>query len=145
MKKNDTNGILEARIRQMANGNFTDNGFTLADFDPEPHVPVQDTDGQTGRKPRKNGYPKKSDKQTDMTISEYESMFLTNRQIDYRTSFPMNRITLDILRNILRDLESRTSLSSFIENILLDHLQTYRTLINTATEEKIRKPTIPTI
>ena len=53
--------------------------------------------------------------------------------------------TLDILRKVLHDMESRTTLSSFIENILLDHLQTYRTLINRATADKIRKPTIPNI
>ena len=36
MDSNDAKGILEARIKQMAEGGCSDNGFSLDDFDPKP-------------------------------------------------------------------------------------------------------------
>lgn len=162
MDSNDAKGILEARIKQMAEGGCSDNGFSLDDFDPKPEeeTPAKKakeetaSEKKTGKQKkyanRSEGSPLVIDRKLDsntvlMDVEEYGRRFLMNRPYDFRVSFSMNRTTLDILRRVLYDLESRTTLSSFIENILLDHLQTYRTLINEATVEKIRKPTIPNL
>lgn len=154
MDGNDTKGILEARIRQMADGNYSDNGFSLDDFDPNPQEETRKdrpTQRQVAKKQKhssKISERNSSDSEIDVpaiSVEEYENRFFANRTYDFRISFSMNRNTLDILRKVLHDMESRSTLSSFIENILLDHLQTYRTLINEATAEKIRKPTIPNI
>ncbi len=138
MDKNNSKGILEARIRQMAEGKT---GMTLDDFDPKPDTvppsPVMPEHGLSSDSSDTAGI------RTD--IEEYKRTFLVSRPFEKRTSFPLNRTTLDILKNILHDMDSRTSLSSFVENILLEHLHTYRRLINEATAEKIRKPTIPNI
>lgn len=129
---------MEARIRQMAEGKT---GMTLDDFDPKPDTvppsPVMSEHGLPSDSSDTAGI------RTD--IEEYKRTFLVSRPFEKRTSFPLNRTTLDILKNILHDMDSRTSLSSFVENILLEHLHTYRRLINEATAEKIRKPTIPNI
>lgn len=144
MEKSSARDILEARIRQMADGSAADNDFSLEDFDPAPS-----DDGTEVPRPmrttKKESLRSRREKPEVLTIETYEQLFLSNRPIDYRTSFPINKSTLDILRKVLRDMESRTSLSSFIDNILLHHLQTYRALINKATEEKLRQPTIPNI
>ena len=138
MDKNNSKGILEARIRQMAEGKT---GMTLDDFEPKPDTvpasPVMPEHGLSSDSSDTAGI------RTD--IEEYKRTFLVSRPFEKRTSFPLNRTTLDILKNILHDMDSRTSLSSFVENILLEHLHTYRRLINEATAEKIRKPTIPNI
>ncbi len=143
MDMNDTRGILEARIRQMADGH----SISMDDFDPS-----------TQEAARKEAVPEKraagkqrpnrripDNEEPPLSVEEYERRFFASRSYGLRISFSMNRDTLDILRKVLHDMESRTTLSSFIENILLDHLQTYRTLINRATADKIRKPTIPNI
>lgn len=158
MDRSETKGILEARIRQMAEGNIRQENFSLEDFDPAPQatnensIPVNEKRKGKAKsnaavskaslpEPTGLGYNGKC----CMDAIEYGQRFFINRPYSFRVSFSMNRTTLDILRKILYDMESRTSLSSFIENILLDHLQTYRTLINDATADKIRKPTIPNI
>lgn len=143
MDRNNNKGILEARIRQMAEGKFggRETGMTLDDFDPKPDtVPPSPV---TKERDYSSDCSDTADIQTD--IEEYKRTFLVSRPFEKRTSFPLNRTTLDILKNILHDMDSRTSLSSFVENILLEHLHTYRQLINEATAEKIRKPTIPNI
>lgn len=144
MDKNNSKGILEARIRQMAEEKFggRETGMTLDDFDPKPDtVPPSPVTKEERCQSSDGSYTTVI--RTD--IEEYKRTFLVSRPFEKRTSFPLNRTTLDILKNILHDMDSRTSLSSFVENILLEHLHTYRQLINEATAEKIRKPTIPNI
>lgn len=137
MSKNNK-GILEARIKQMAEGNYKDMGenFSLDEFDPKGEtksnnevVPTIETSFSTD--------------DTDIDMNGYIERFLTPRTFEKRTSFPINRVTLDILKDILHDLECKTSLSAYVENILIQHLLTYRELINEATDKRIRKPTIP--
>lgn len=154
MDRNDTKGILEARIRQMADGGYSGNGFPLDEFDPDPQeetrtetpAMTQETKRQkvSKKNPEHNNHNSANELST-ISVEEYENRFFTNRTYDSRISFSLNRHTIDILRNVLYEMESRATLSSFIENILLDHLNTYRLLINGATADKIRKPTIPNI
>lgn len=147
---NNNNGILEARIKQITEGNYKemDKEFSLDDFDPKP---VEKTTKQEETEPTENKKPEKSttnkkkpaERNDPSDMEEYRNRFLISRPFDKRTSFPLNRVTLDILKDILHDTNSRVSLSSFVENILLDHLNNYRSLINDATAKNIRKHTIP--
>ena len=126
---NNNKGILEARIKQMAEGNYKemDKEFSLDDFDPKP---VEKTTKQEETEPTENKKPEKSttnkkkpaERNDPSDMEEYRNRFLVSRPFDKRTSFPLNRVTLDILK---------------------DHLNNYRSLINDATAKNIRKHTIP--
>lgn len=147
---NNNKGILEARIKQMAEGNYKemDKEFSLDDFDPKPAEktkPQEETEPTENKKLEKLTTNKKKpvERNDPSDMEEYRNRFLISRPFDKRTSFPLNHVTLDILKDILHDTNSRVSLSSFVENILLDHLNNYRSLINDATAKNIRKHTIP--
>lgn len=145
---NNNKGILEARIKQMAEGNYKEmeKEFSLDDFDPKPAETTtqEETEPTENKKPEKLTTNKKKpvERNDPSDMEEYRNRFLVSRPFDKRTSFPLNRVTLDILKDILHDTNSRVSLSSFVENILLDHLNNYRSLINDATAKNIRN-TIP--
>ncbi len=133
----------------MAEGNYKDmdKEFSLDEFDPK----AVETTTQEEKKPTENKKPEKPAANKKKTVErndpsdmeEYRNRFLVSRPFDKRTSFPLNRVTLDILKDVLHDTNSRVSLSSYVENILLDHLNNYRSLINDATAKNIRKHTIP--
>ena len=134
----------------MAEGNYNemDKEFSLEDFDPKPSekTTIQNNiEPAETKKPEKPAVNKKrvTERNEPSDMEEYRNRFLISRPFDKRTSFPLNRVTLDILKDILHDTNSRVSLSSFVENILLDHLNNYRSLINDATAKNIRKHTIP--
>lgn len=133
----------------MAEGNYKDidKEFSLDEFDPKP----VETTTQEEKEPTENKKPEKpaanrkkpAERNDPSDMEEYRNRFLVSRPFDKRTSFPLNRVTLDILKDVLHDTNSRVSLSSYVENILLDHLNNYRSLINDATAKNIRKHTIP--
>ena len=133
----------------MAEGNYKemDKEFSLDDFDPKPaeKTTQEETETIENKKPEKLTTNKKKpvERNDPSDMEEYRNRFLVSRPFDKRTSFPLNRVTLDILKDILHDTNSRVSLSSFVENILLDHLNNYRSLINDATAKNIRKHTMP--
>ena len=133
----------------MAEGNYKemDKEFSLDDFDPKPaeKTTQEETETIENKKPEKLTTNKKKpvERNDPSDMEEYRNRFLVSRPFDKRTSFPLNRVTLDILKDILHDTNSRVSLSSFVENILLDHLNNYRSLINDVTAKNIRKHTIP--
>lgn len=80
-----------------------------------------------------------------MTIHGYRELFLKKGDLKLKGTFITDRETLRILRHILMDMESSTSLGMYINNILLDHILRYRELINNATSKKLRKQTIPSL
>lgn len=82
---------------------------------------------------------------TGITIHAYREHFLKKGELKLKGTFITDRETLQILRHILLDMESSTSLGMYINNILLDHILSYRELINSATSKKLRKQTIPTL
>ena len=60
----------------------------------------------------------------------YQMLFLAHRESNKKSGFTISTEVLEMLRNCLRDTKSKTTLTSYIENILLDHLRTYKGLIN---------------
>ena len=49
---------------------------------------------------------------------------------------------LQLLRNLVRDLRVETSITSYIENIILDHLKTHQELLNQIASQRRRDKTI---
>lgn len=60
----------------------------------------------------------------------YQMLFLTHRESNKKSGFTISTEVLDMLRHSLWNTKSKTTLTSYIENILLDHLRTYKGLIN---------------
>lgn len=72
----------------------------------------------------------------------YQMLFLTHRESNKKSGFTISTEVLDMLRHSLWDTKSKTTLTSYIENILLDHLRTYKGLINDAANRAKANQTI---
>ena len=57
------------------------------------------------------------------SFEDYRNRFLHTSRFPRETAFTMNVETLQVLRNILHDLNQRVSMTSYIENILREHLR----------------------
>ncbi len=78
-----------------------------------------------------------------MDFPEYEQRFLTSvRNGRNKSGFSIHTEILQILRDVLSDIRSETSLTGYIENILLDHLKTYQDLLNHTASQRRRDKTI---
>ena len=76
-------------------------------------------------------------------FAEYQQIYLAPKVLESKTQFSLSRDTVTLLKIILQDLGSRTTLTAFIENILRGHISEYRDLINQVTAKRRRKETIP--
>lgn len=76
------------------------------------------------------------------SFEDYRNRFLHTSRFPRKTAFTMNVDTLQVLRNILHDLNQRVSMTSYIENILREHLREHQNLINDAADKQRSKTTI---
>lgn len=76
------------------------------------------------------------------SFEDYRNRFLHTSCFPRKTAFTMNVETLQVLRNILHDLNQRVSMTSYIENILREHLREHQNLINDAADKQRSKTTI---
>lgn len=76
------------------------------------------------------------------SFEDYRNRFLHTSRFPRKTAFTMNVETLQVLRNILHDLNQRVSMTSYIENILREHLREHQNLINNAADKQRSKTTI---
>lgn len=76
------------------------------------------------------------------SFEDYRNRFLHTSLFPRKTAFTMNVETLQVLRNILHDLNQRVSMTSYIENILREHLREHQNLINDAADKQRSKTTI---
>lgn len=76
------------------------------------------------------------------SFEDYRNRFLHTSRFPGKTAFTMNVETLQVLRNILHDLNQRVSMTSYIENILREHLREHQNLINDAADKQRSKTTI---
>lgn len=83
------------------------------------------------------------DENSIASMETYRDMFFRNRDAKAKMSFLADREVMQVLRYILLDTESSTSLSDYVANILSNHISQYRELINGATTKNLRKQTIP--
>lgn len=94
-------------------------------------------------KPKKSTTVKQSQAKQRASFTEYQQRFLAPNVFELRTQFTVNKETTDLMKIILQDLGSKTTLTAYIENILRDHISEYRELINQVTAKRRRKETIP--
>ena len=73
------------------------------------------------------------------SFEDYRNRFLHTSRFPRKTAFTMNVETLQVLRNILHDLNQRVSMTSYIENILREHLREHQKLINDAADKHTSK------
>lgn len=76
------------------------------------------------------------------SFEDYRNRFLHTSRFPRKTAFTMNVETLQVLRNILHDLNQCVSMTSYIENILREHLREHQNLINDAADKQRSKTTI---
>ena len=76
------------------------------------------------------------------SFEDYRNRFLHTSRFPRKTAFTMNVETLQVLRNILHDLNQRVSMTSYLENILREHLREHQNLINDAADKQRSKTTI---
>ena len=76
------------------------------------------------------------------SFEDYRNRFLHTSLFPRKTAFTMNVETLQVLRNILHDLNQRVSMTSYIENILREHLREHQNLINDTADKQRSKTTV---
>lgn len=76
------------------------------------------------------------------SFEDYHNRFLHTSRFPRKTAFTMNVETLQVLRNILHDLNQRVSMTSYIENILREHLREHQNLINDTADKQRSKTTV---
>ena len=76
------------------------------------------------------------------SFEDYRNRFLHTSRFPRKTAFTMNVETLQVLRNILHDLNQRVSMTSYIENMLREHLREHQNLINDTADKQRSKTTV---
>ena len=157
--------LLQAKMREMANIGVTKRtAENIPDFDEpidldeEPTLEavrnaISETEETTASTPttsqrhiskRKlsNKEEKKSSSST-LEFAAYEERFLTSvRDGRNKSGFSIHTEVLQLLRNVVSDLRVETSITSYIENIILDHLKTHQELLNQIASQRRRDKTI---
>ena len=78
-----------------------------------------------------------------LEFAGYEERFLTSvRDGRNKSGFSIHTEVLQLLRNVVSDLRVETSITSYIENIILDHLKTHQELLNQIASQRRRDKTI---
>ncbi len=162
--------LLQAKMREMANIGVTKRtAENIPDFDEpidldeEPTLEenqtleaecnaVSETEETTSSTPtptqasqRHSSKKKSTPKSCSSTLefAAYEERFLTSvRDGRNKSGFSIHTEVLQLLRNVVSDLRVETSITSYIENIILDHLKTHQELLNQIASQRRRNKTI---
>lgn len=156
--------LLQAKMREMANIGVTKRtAENIPDFDEpidldeEPTLEdecnaVSETEETTASTPttsqasQRHSSKKKSTPRSSTSTLEfaaYEERFLTSvRDGRNKSGFSIHTEVLQLLRNVVSDLRVETSITSYIENIILDHLKTHQELLNQIASQRRRDKTI---
>lgn len=164
--------LLQAKMREMANIGVTKRtAENIPDFDEpidldeEPTLEeecnaVSETEETTASTPtptqasqHHSSKRKLSDKgekkpnprscSSTLEFAAYEERFLTSvRDGRNKSGFSIHTEVLQLLRNVVSDLRVETSITSYIENIILDHLKTHQELLNQIASQRRRNKTI---
>lgn len=122
------NKAIAEQIRKMAGGEPRET--------PPPTIPPKERQEKKSDKPQETV-------SSNVDFETYQKNFLRPCMIENRVSFSLNRDTIDLLRFILHDLRSKTTLSAYIENILREHLSGHKETIGKGIEKNRRKTIIP--
>ena len=78
-----------------------------------------------------------------LSFEQYSARFLVSVRTDGgKSGFTIRSGILQLLRDVLRDVRARITLTAYIENILLDHLKTHQSLLNKVADRHKRNQTI---
>ena len=159
--------LLQAKMREMANIGVTKRtAENIPDFDepidldeePTLEEETEETTASTSttsphasqshsskRKLSDKGEKKPNPRSCSSTLefAAYEERFLTSvRDGRNKSGFSIHTEVLQLLRNVVSDLRVETSITSYIENIILDHLKTHQELLNQIASQRRRDKTI---
>ncbi|CQB87457.1 Protein of uncharacterised function (DUF3408) [Chlamydia trachomatis] len=159
--------LLQAKMREMANIGVTKRtAENIPDFDepidldeePTLEEETEETTASTSttsphasqshsskRKLSDKGEKKPNPRSCSSTLefAAYEERFLTSvRDGRNKSGFSIHTEVLQLLRNVVSDLRVETSITSYIENIILDHLKTHQELLNQIASQRRRNKTI---
>lgn len=85
----------------------------------------------------------KSNKEGGCSFQEYQKRFFApSRDGIGKSGFTIHGEILQTLRDVLRDVRSKATLTAYIENILLEHLKEHQAMLNKAAAQYKRNPTI---
>lgn len=119
----------------------------MAGMEPEETKPEEVRPPRTAPPKERQENPKEKTQPETVSLNvdfeTYQKTFLHPCMIENRVSFSLNRDTIDLLRFILQDLRSKTTLSAYIENILREHLSLHKDVISKGIEKNRRKTIIP--
>lgn len=78
-----------------------------------------------------------------LSFEEYRERYLKcSQRSNGKSGFTINSDILQLLRDVLRDIRSKTTLTSYIENILLEHLRENQAMLNKAAAQYKRNQTL---
>lgn len=85
----------------------------------------------------------KGNKESGCSFQEYQKRFFApSRDGIGKSGFTIHGEILQTLRDVLRDVRSKATLTAYIENILLEHLKEHQAMLNKAAAQYKRNPTI---
>lgn len=85
----------------------------------------------------------KGNKESGCSFQEYQKRFFApSRDGIGKSGFTIHGEILQTLRDVLRDVRSKATLTAYIENILLEHLKEHQAMLNKTAAQYKRNPTI---
>lgn len=85
----------------------------------------------------------KAEAKKDLTFADYSSLYLVPQNCKgAKSGFTIRAEVLQTLRHVLSDLRSETTLSSYIERILIAHLKAHQELLNKEIMKRKKEQTI---
>lgn len=104
-------------------------------------IPTSSTQASQRHSSKKKSTPKSCS--SSLEFAAYEERFLASvRDGRNKSGFSIHTEVLQLLRNVVSDLRVETSITSYIENIILDHLKTHQELLNQIASQRRRNKTI---
>ena len=96
------------------------------------------TEHKPQRKEVRQGMPPNS-----LSFEEYGERFLIlSRLSGGKSGFTINSELLQMLKGVLRDVRAKTTLTAYIENILLEHLRDNQAMLNKAAAQQKKNQTL---
>ena len=93
--------------------------------------------------PKDNKEDITSESTSTISFSQYADLYLTaNSTKGAKSGFTIHTEVLQTLRHVLSDLRSDTTLSSYIERIIVEHLRTHQQLLNKEIVKRKKEQTI---
>ena len=143
--------ILSAKLQEMGDIGVTKRSAEESPFFDQPvelepqEAPIPTE--KTSEKAKEDAIPtmtrSKGNKESGCSFQEYQKRFFApSRDGIGKSGFTIHGEILQTLRDILRDVRSKATLTAYIENILLEHLKEHQAMLNKTAAQYKRNPTI---